>query len=182
MELPLEVVWLVLKLLDVADLLRAQLVCVAWRGLIRSEKSASLWKCAYFVTWPLPEPDADNREEKFPPLDPPKWRSIARWRLARHLESSCAVWRVRCVRLNMSCGDHNDLTRGPWLDDPNHQVTRLVRQLTDQLQQVPDVEQEERTKRKGNSQIKWLNGLLKRTSDNATLLKSVSSVRRQLLR
>jgi cell shape-determining protein MreC len=71
--------------------------------------------------------------------------------------------------------------RGPWLDDLNHQVTRLARQLTDQLQQVPDVEQEEeRTKRKGNSQIKWLNRLLKLTSDDATLLESVASVRRQL--
>jgi len=99
-ELPLEVVWLVLKLLGVADLLRAQLVCVAWRGLIRSEQSTSLWKCAYFVTWPLPEPAAYDGEEKYPPSsDPPKWRSIARWRLARHLESSCGVCGVRCVRL-----------------------------------------------------------------------------------
>ncbi len=70
--------------------------------------------------------------------------------------------------------------RGLWLGDPNHQVTRLARQLTDQLQQVPDVEQD--TKRKGNSQIKWLNMLLKRTSDNATLLERVESVRCQLPR
>jgi hypothetical protein len=57
--------------------------------------------------------------------------------------------------------------------------------LTDQLQQVPDVEpddDEEPTNREGNPQVEWLKRLLKRTSDHATLLESVASVRRQLHR